>query len=65
MLGLQIHPLVMLANLRHHNGRAQVVVRQESRHGAESDTSGGVSRVLNVRYHLNQKLQLLNSHHQL
>ena len=34
-------------------------------HAAESDTSGGVARGINVRYHLNHQLKLLNNHHQL
>ena len=65
MYGLHMNILVILANLIHQNVRAQVVVRQEPRHAAESVTSGGVTRVLNVRYHLNKQLQLMNNHHQL
>ena len=56
---------LILANLIHQNVRAQVVVKKEPRHAAESVTSGGVTRVLNVRYHLNKQLQLMNNHHQL
>ena len=59
MLGMQLHVLVMLSNLIHKNGHSQVVVRSEPRHTAESAISVGVERALNLRYHLNQKLQLL------